>query len=209
MEHGVRDHWQFDPALVCRLLALRPDALRCWLDARGWDLEQPLSFRQVIELAALRSLAGARTREHACGFARQLAVRLHDDTPLARYDVLSAPEAFLRMDERRASGRRRWWTGPALGRHVDRLTALGADLDFDAAQRYPTRWWIAGRDRPFVVEPAVQGGHPVLAGTRVRADRAAAVPTAQIGEMSRQWGVNLQSLSDARSLDADLRARLV
>jgi uncharacterized protein (DUF433 family) len=73
------------------------------------------------------------------------------------------------------------------------------EIDFDANSSMADRWWPLGRNIPVVLDPRVDFGAPVIAGTRVR--------TSTIASVAHSASVNVIA-SSFRITETDVSAAL-
>lgn len=189
----------YPPAFVAWLVGARPAVVRRLVTALGAAPSDPITFPRLIEVRVATSLFRSGLGRQLTPFTHWLRELLSDAHPLAHQDWLAQPAVFLGGSGPGRLGRP-WATAATAAAAAARAGQVAEQLVFDPGAPRPARWWCFGPDEPVVIDPAVQGGYPVLTGTRIRT----AVAARHVGRLARaaaEWGVPEEWILTARRLE--------
>jgi hypothetical protein len=172
--HAPRELPAYAAAEVGRILRVGPSRAVTLVRLAAGRRDR-CSFLELVTCAALDAVFDARLAAAdaaAVEAYRDLLERLLGARwPLASRAFWRQADALLTAEPRGGAAGWRRRIAPAAARA--RIERRSAELEWDERDRYPVRWWIAGREMPVVLDPSVAWGRPTIAGTAVAADLAA------------------------------------
>jgi uncharacterized protein (DUF433 family) len=131
-----------------------------------------LSFLELMELRVAKAIVDAGVSlQQVRAAARLASEQFHTEHPLASRRVFTDGRAIFSAvsDQAHAPNLVRWKRGD-----IEQIIAgelfeqFLSEIEFDATTSLAFRWWPLGRAVPFVLDPRVAFGAPVVAGTAVR-----------------------------------------